>query len=243
MIDLARYGLEESVGLHIIISNFFWWLSIILVFIAYGYRRLWSVGDMPWAFLFLTFICFAIRELGHLSGSPLIGTIRYIFGVWSAIFMASAFISLYLKICQRKKDSMAMTYTPFILVILFPVIVLYLYISGTDVSDLKKITGNIESLVWMAASSLIIYATYMLGTRTTGGFIRVFMFFQFSAFTAFTWKLLGLIESLGSPIPYSIREIIETLFGLFAIVSMYLLMRMLRKLSRYMHSEKYGHKS
>lgn len=243
MIDLARYGLEESVGLHIIISNFFWWLSIILVFIAYGYRRLWSVGDMPWAFLFLTFICFAIRELGHLSGSPLIGTIRYIFGVWSAIFMASAFISLYLKICQRKKDSMAMTYTPFILVILFPVIVLYLYISGTDVSDLKKITGNIESLVWMAASSLIIYATYMLGTRTTGGFIRVFMFFQFSAFTAFTWKLLGLIESLGPPIPYSIREIIETLFGLFAIVSMYLLMRMLRKLSRYMHSEKYGHKS
>ncbi len=243
MINLARYGLEESVGLHIIISNFFWWLSIILVFIAYGYRRLWSVGNMPWAFLFLTFICFAIRELGHLSGSPLIGTIRYIFGVWSAIFMASAFISLYLKICQRKKDSMAMTYTPFILVILFPVIVLYLYISGADVSDLKKITGNIESLVWMAASSLIIYATYILGTRTTGGFIRVFMFFQFSAFTAFTWKLLGLIESLGSPIPYSIREIIETLFGLFAIVSMYLLMRMLRKLSRYMHSEKYGHKS
>ncbi len=237
MIDLAQYGLEESIGLHIIISNFFWWLSIILVFIAYGYRRLWSVGDTPWAFLFLTFISFAIRELGHFSGSPLIGTVRYIFGVWSAIFMASAFISLYLRICQRKKDSMIITYTPFIFVILFPVIVLYLYFSGTDISDLKKITGIIEGLVWMAASSLIIYATYMLGTRATGGFIQVFMFFQFSAFTAFTWKLLGLIESLGSPIPYSIREIIETLFGLFAIVSMYLLMRMLRKLSRYMHSE------
>jgi hypothetical protein len=237
MISLARYGLEESVGLHVILSNFFWWLSIILVFIAYRYRRLWNVGDMSWTFLFLTFICFAIRELGHLSGSPLIDTIRYIFGIWSAVFMASAFISLYLKICQRKKDSMVMTYTPFIFVILFPVIVLYLYFSGTDISNLKKITGNIEGLVWMAASSLNIYTTYMLGTRATGGFVKVFMFFQFSAFAAFTWKLLGFIEGLGSPIPYSIREIVETLFGLFAIVSMYLLIRMLRKLSRHIHSE------
>ncbi len=237
MIDLARYGLEESIGLHIILSNFFWWLSIILIFIAYRYRHLWNVGDMSWTFLFLTFICFAIRELGHLSGSPLIGTIRYIFGVWSAVFMASAFISLYLKICQRKKDSMVMTYTPFIFVILFPVIVLYLYFSGTDISNLKKTMGNIEGLVWMAASSLNIYTTYMLGTRATGGFIRVFMFFQFSAFTAFIWKLLGFIEGLGTPIPYSIREIVETLFGLFAMASIYLLIRMLRKLSKHIYSE------
>ena len=130
-----------------------------------------------------------------------------------------------------------MTYTPFICVILFPVIVLYLYFSGTDISNLKKITGNIEGLVWMAASSLIIYTTYMLGTRATGGFIRVFMFFQFSAFTAFIWKLLGFIEGLGTPIPYSIREIVETLFGLFAMASIYLLIRMLRKLSKHIYSE------
>ncbi len=97
--------------------------------------------------------------------------------------------------------------------------------------------GNIEGVVWMAASSLVIYTTYMLGTHATGGFVQVFMFFQFSAFAAFTWKVLGLIEGLGSPIPYSIREIVETLFGLFAIVSMYLLIRMLRKLSRHIRSE------
>lgn len=237
MIELARYGLEETVGLHVFLSNFSWWSSIILVFIAYGYRRLWNVGDTPWTFLYLTFIFFAIRELGHLSGSPLIGTIRYISGIWSAVFMASAFICLYLRVCQRKKDSNIMTYTPFIFVILFPVIVLYLYFSGTDISNLKKITGNIEGLVWMAASSLTIYTTYMLGTRATGGFIMVFMFFQFSAFTAFIWKLLGFIEGLGSPIPYSIREIVETLFGLFAMSSMYLLIKMLRKLSKHMYSE------
>ncbi len=237
MIDLGQYGLEESIGLHVIISNFFWWSSIILVFIAYRYRRLWNVGNMPWTFLFLMFICFAIRELGHLSVSPLIDSIRYIFGVWSAIFMASAFIFLYLRICQRKKDSVVMIYTPFIFVLLFPAIMLYLYLSGTNISNLKTIMGNIEGIIWMVASSLNIYTTYMLGTRATGGFIRVFMFFQFSAFTAFTWKLLGLIESLGSPIPYSIREIVETLFGLFAMASMYLLIRMLRKLSQHIYSE------
>ncbi len=237
MIDLTQYGLEESVGLHVILSNFSWWLSVILVAIAYRYRHLWNVGDTPWAFLFLTFICFAIRELGHLSGSPLIGTIRYVFGIWSAVFMASTFIFLYSRIFQRKKDSKVMIYTPFVFVVLFPVIMLYLYLSGTDIPSLKTIMGNIEGIVWMAASSLIIYTTYMLGTRVAGGFVQVFMFFQFSAFAAFTWKLLGLIEGLGSPISYSIREIIETLFGFFAIVSMYLLIRMLKKLSRHIHSE------
>jgi hypothetical protein len=237
MIDLTRYGFEERAGFHVILSNLFWWLSVLLAVIAYRYRRLWNVGDAPWTFLFLTFICFAIRELGHFSVSPRIGSIRYIFGMWSAVFMASAFICLYLRIYQRKKDSMVMTYAPFIFVILFPVIMLYLYFSGTNISNLKTIMGNIEGIVWMAASSLVIYTTYMLGTRATGGFIWVFMFFQYSAFTAFTWKLLGLIESLGFQLPYSIREIVETLFGLFAIVSMYLLIRMLRKLSRHMHSE------
>jgi hypothetical protein len=237
MISLARYGLEESVGLHVILSNLFWWLSVILIVIAYRYRRLWNVGNTPWTFLFLTFICFAIRELGHFNGSPLINSIRYVFGSWSAVFMASAFIFLYLRICQRKKDSIVMVYTPFIFIVLFPVIVLYLYLSGTNISNLKMMMGNIEGIVWMVASSLVIYATYMLGTRATGGFIQVFMFFQFSAFAAFTWKLLGFIEGMGSPIPYSIREIVETLFGLFAIVSMYLLIRMLRKLSRHIRSE------
>lgn len=237
MISLARYGLQESVGLHVILSNFFWWLSVILVVIAYRYRRLWNVGDTPWTFLFLTFICFAIRELGHFNGSPLISSIRYVFGSWSAIFMASAFVFLYLRICQRKKDPMAMTYIPFIFAALFTVIMIYLYLSETNISNLKTMMGDIEALVWMAASSLVIYTTYMLGTRATGGFIQVFMFFQLSAFAAFTWKLLGFIEGLGTPIPYSIREIVETLFGLFAMASMYLLIRMLRKLSRHIYGE------
>ncbi len=95
--------------------------------------------------------------------------------------------------------------------------------------------GTIENLIWIAGSLVNIYTTYMLGTRTTGDFVKVFMFFQFSAYLALTWKFLGLIETKGFPVPYSIREIIETLFGLFAIISMYVLTRMLRKLSKQLY--------
>lgn len=237
MINLAQYGFEESLGLHVFLSNLFWLVSIILATTAYRYRRLWNVGDTPWAFLFLTFIFFWIRELGHLSTSPLITSIRYIFGILSAIFMSSTFILLFFRICKRKKDSRLSIYTPFIVGIIFPAIMLYLYYTGVEINSIKKTMSLIESIVWMVASSFIIYTTYMLGMHATGGFTGVFMFFQFSAFAAFTWKLLGLIESMGSPIPYSIREIVETLFGLFAIISMYLLTGMLRKLSKHIYSE------
>lgn len=237
MINLGQYGIEEDVGLHIVFSNLFWWVSVILTIAAYRYRHLWNVGDMPWTFLFLTFLSFGIRELGHLSTSLYIGSIRYVFGIWSAIFMASAFIYLYMRICERRKESKILTYAPFALVIVFPLILLYLYFSGTDITILKNEMQGMESLVWMIASAIIIYATYMLGTHATGKFTKVYMFFQFSAFSAFTWKLMGFIESIGSPIPYSIREIVETLFGFFAIVSMYMLATMLRKLSKHMQSE------
>ena len=237
MINLAQYGLEESLGLHVVLSNLFWLVSIILATIAYRYRRLWNVGEIPWMFLFLTFIFFWIRELGHFSTSPLVASIRYIFGTLSAIFMSATFILLFLRICKRKKDPRLIIYMPFIVGTIFPVIMLYQYYTGVEINSIKKTVGLIEGIIWIVASSLIIYTTYMLGTRATGGFTGVFMFFQFSAFAAFTWKLLGLVESMGSPIPYSIREIVETLFGLFAIISMYLLTGMLRKLSKHIYSE------
>ncbi|MCX9010592.1 MAG: hypothetical protein OIN66_05650 [Candidatus Methanoperedens sp.] len=237
MIDLAQYGSEDSLGLHVFLSNLFWLVSIILATIAYRYRRLWNVGDTPWTFLFLTFIFFWIRELGHFSGSPLIASVRYIFGTLSAIFMSSTFILLCSRICRRKKDSKLVIYMPFIVGTIFPAIMLYLYYTGVEINSIKKTMGLIESIVWIVAASSIIYTTYMLGMHATGGFTSVFMFFQFSAFAAFTWKLLGLIEIMGSPIPYSIRESVETLFGLFAIVSMYLLTGMLRKLSKHIYSE------
>lgn len=237
MIDLARYGIEESIGLHIVLSNSMWWISVLLAVTAYKYRQLWNVGDMPWTFLFLTFLCFGIRELGHFSKSDYIGSIRYVFGIWSAVFMASAFIYLCVRICQRKKDSKLLTYAPFAFVIIFPAIMFYLYFSGTDISNLKKIMNTIENIVWIIASSTIIYTTYMLGTQTSGRFTKVFMFFQFSAYSAFLWKLMGLLESMGSPIPYSIREITETLIGIFAIAAMYVLTKMLRELSKNIYSE------
>lgn len=237
VINLAEYGLEESMGSHIVLSNLFWLVSIILVIIAYRYRLLWNVGETPWTFLFLTFVCFWIRELGHFSMSPLMGSIRYIFGIWAAIFMASAFIYLCSRICRKRKNPRITAYAPFALALIFPAAMLYLFLSGADIPDIKKTMGIIEGIIWMIASSFIIYTTYNLGTHSTGGFTRVFMFFQFSAFAAFIWKFLGLIESAGSPIPYSIREAVETLFGLFAIISMYLLTAMLRKLSKHIYSE------
>ncbi len=96
--------------------------------------------------------------------------------------------------------------------------------------------STLESIVWILASSVAIYTTYLLGTRVTGDFIKVFMLFQFSAYSALTWKLLGLIELGGYTMPYSIREIIETLFGIFAILSMYVLTRMLRRLSKKLYN-------
>jgi len=78
----------------------------------------------------------------------------------------------------------------------------------------------------------MVYTTYMLGTKSTGGFVYVFMFFQLAAFFAILWKFLGFIGSISCPVPYSIREFLETMFGVFAIISMYFLERMLRNLSK-----------
>jgi len=151
--------------------------------------------------------------------------------------MASAFLFLFMRLCERKKEPRILTYAPFALVIVFPVILLFLYISGTEIHSLRNKMQTLESLAWMIASIIIIYTAYMLGTRAAGKFTMVYMFFQFGAYSAFIWKLLGFIENMGSPIPYSIREIVETLFGLFSIISMYVLAKMLRKLSKHMHSE------
>ncbi|NJD77786.1 MAG: hypothetical protein FIB08_11940 [Candidatus Methanoperedens sp.] len=240
MIDLSSYGLEESIGLHVILSNVMWWISLILVIIAFRNRRIWNIGDAPWTFLFLAFFFFGIRELGHLSKEPLIGSIRYIFGIWSAIFMTTALFFIFLILCHGRRITGVIIYIPYALALIFPVIWSYLYIS--DPGNLKSAMGAIENITWIIGSLVTIYTAYMLGTRTTGDFVKVFMFFQFSAYLALTWKFLGLIETQGFTVSYSIREIIETLFGLFAIISMYILTRMLRKLSKQLHGT-YDNKS
>ena len=234
MIDIPfLYGVEETLGLHVILANLFWWTSLILVITAYKNRRIWNVGAMPWTFLFLTFFFFGIRELGHLTNSLFLGSIRYIFGIFSAIFMTSTFIFLYMKIYKRKTISNPVSFIPFIIAIIFPILFIYMDISGTKLESIKDIFSRIENIIWITGSSITIYTTYMLGTKSTGGFVNFFMFFQFAAFFAILWKFLGFIGSLGCPIPYSIREIIETLFGVFAIMSIYVLEKMLRKLSKH----------
>ncbi|MCZ7383941.1 MAG: hypothetical protein O8C63_04230 [Candidatus Methanoperedens sp.] len=225
-------GIEETIGVHVILSNIFWWASLILVFTAYRSRKLWQVGDTPWTFLFLTFLFFGIRELGHLGSSSLIASVRYVFGIWSAIFMTSLFIYLYVLIYMRKTIPKIATCLPFVLALVFPLVMLFLFFAGIKPDDLKNIISSIENLVWIAGSSITILTTYMLGTRAAGGFVKVFMLFQIAAILALLWKFMALITSIGCTIPYSIRETLETLFGVFAIISVYVLTKMLKSLAR-----------
>lgn len=226
------YGVEETIRLHVILSNLFWWVSLILVISAYKNRHIWNVGEMTWAFLFMTFLFFGVRELGHLNKLPIFDSVRYIFGMWSAIFMTSAMILLFIQINQRKKISKTMIILPFTLMFLFPIIYIFLIFSGTKTGDIKHTMSNIENFVWIIGSSITIYTTYMLGTKSTGGFINFYMFFHFAAIFALLWKFLALIANLGCPVPYSIHEVVETLFGVFAIMSMIVLRKMLMKLSK-----------
>lgn len=235
---LDFYGLEENLGFHVIFSIVFWWLSVILMIIAFKYRKFWNVGYTPWSFLVFSFLFFAIREMGHLTTSPVLTSLRYIFGIWSAIFMTSAFIFFYIVIYNRNKPSLISTYIPVVVASMFPIIMFYLYFIDTSSRDLKNIMSILESIVWMTGSSITIYTTFKMGSRVSGGFVNIFMYFQFSAYTAFVWKFLGILEMLIWPVPYSIREIVETLFGVFAIYSVYLLLKMLRKLSRDMYGNK-----
>jgi len=233
MIDVSFLnGVEETIGLHVILSNIFWWVSLFLVISAYRNRHIWNIGELPWTFLFMTFFFFGIRELGHLTKSPILDSVRYIFGIWSAIFMTFAMIFIFMRLYMRKTISRSMIILPFTLIFLFPIILIYNIFSGTRIEDIKYIMSNTENIVWIIGSSITIYTTYMLGIKSTGGFINFYMFFHFAAIFAILWKFLGLIDNISCPVPYSIREIMETMFGVFAILSMIVLRRMLMKLSK-----------
>jgi hypothetical protein len=233
MIDIPfLYGVEETIGLHVILSNIFWWVSLFLVISAYRNRHIWNVGELVWVFLFMTFFFFGLRELGHLTKSPTLDSVRYILGIWSAIFMTSAMVFIFMKIYQRKTISRPMIILPFALMILFPIIFIFLIFSGTRTEEIKYILSNTENIVWIIGSSITIYTTYMLGMKSTGGFNNFYMFFHFAAIVALLWKFLGLIGNISCPVPYSIREILETLFGVFAIMSIIVLRKMLMELSK-----------
>ncbi|HEX7575060.1 MAG TPA: hypothetical protein VF360_01680 [Candidatus Methanoperedens sp.] len=228
------YGFEETIGLHVILSNIFWWVSVILVISAYRYRSIWNVGQLVWSFLFMTFFSFGIRELGHLTKSPFLDSVRYMFGMWSAIFMTSAMIFIFMKLYMRKTISRPMTVLPFALIVLVPVIIMSLIFSGKRVEEITGLMSNIENIVWIIGSSITIYTTYLLGMKSTGGFNNFYMFFHFAAIFALLWKFLGFIGSISCPVPYSIREILETMFGVFAVMSIIVLRKMLTKLSKQM---------
>jgi len=141
-------------------------------------------------------------------------------------------IFIFMKLYMRKTISRSMSYLPFALMFLFPIIFISLIFSGTKINDNEFIMHNVENIVWIIGSSITIYTTYLLGMKSTGGFINFYMLFHFAAIFAILWKFLGLIGNISCPVPYSIREILETLFGVFAISSMIVLRKMLMKLSK-----------
>lgn len=228
------YGVEETIGIHVILSNIFWWVSVLLVISAYRNRQMWNVGELIWAFLFMAFFFFGLRELGHIAISPIMDSLRHVFGIWSAIFMTFSMLLLFIQINQRRKITRTMSVLPFALMLLFPIILLSLIFSGTKAEDIKYIMSNAENIVWIIGSSITIYTTYMLGVKSTGGFINFYMFFHYAVILALIWKFLGLIGNISCPVPYAIREILETLFGVFAILSMIVLRKMLMKLTKKM---------
>jgi len=117
--------------------------------------------DFPVLDIFL----FRCTRIGHLSNSPFFGSIRYIFGIFSAIFMTSTFIFLYMKIYKRKTISNPMSLIPFIIAFIFPFLFIYMNFSGTKIEIIKDILSKIENIVWITGSSITIYTTYMLGTN------------------------------------------------------------------------------
>jgi len=220
------YGLAEDIGSHVILSNLFWWSAFAMCVLAYKNKQKWAVGELPWTFLFLAFLSFGIRELGHLTKDPLLGGMRYIFGAWSAIFFTSVFMCLFQILYLRKKASAPLMYLPFAVMLLVPLLFLYLLQVG-DTTSAKEAMSLVESVVWMVCSVLTIYIMNRLGTSSTGGFVRIYLLFQLAAYFAFTWKLLGILKIEN----YSIREIFETTFGLFAAAAVYDLSRMLKQMS------------
>jgi len=154
------------------------------------------------------------------------------FGMWSAIFMTSAMIFIFMKLYMRKTISRPMIVLPFALIVLVPVIIMFLIFSGKRIEEITGLMSNIENIVWIIGSSLTIYMTYLLGMKSTGGFNNFYIFFHFAAIFALLWKFLGFIGSISCPVPYSIREILETMFGVFAIMSIIVLRKMLMKLSK-----------
>lgn len=117
------------------------------------------------------------------------------------------------------------------LILLFPILLIYFNLSGTRLEETKNMMSLTENLVWIIGSLITIYTTYVLGMKSTGGFNYFYMFFHFAVIFAFVWKVLGLIDSY-CPVPYSIREILETMFGVLAIMSVIVLRKMLIKLSK-----------
>lgn len=209
---------DSAIGL---LTFAIWWVSILVSLSAYKDRKAWNVGEMPWAFLALGFLSFGIREFVQFFGSPILEAASYLFGVWAAVFLLAAFAYLFRTLYQKKGAS-ELKYLPFAANLAALLAFAYLYASGA-----VAVMGYLEAVVWILQGTSTVYIMYMLATRSTGGFIRVYFLAQVSAYFAVMWKVMALLG-----VEHYVREFAEMFFMVFAGLSVYSLASMLRRTSR-----------
>lgn len=224
-------GWLSNITIEQVLTVLLWWASFGAMFTAYRYRKMWDIGTISWVFLLSAFLTFGVRELVPLAGSPLVVIIQNVSGIWSGILFSSAFVSIYRRIYLKKPQDQVLLHVPFVLCLLIPPLVALSSLSGAAAADISGIMGPAESLVWLLAAVLVMYTTFMLGTCSTGGFIRVYFFVQIAAYFAFLWKLFGLLQ-VGN---YAVVRGFELLFVSFTTFAVYTLARMLKSLSARMY--------
>jgi len=199
-------------------------LSFALLLSARKYKKLWAVGNIPWVFLPLSFALFSMREFMDITSPASIMFFKPLLGIWSAFFFSCTFGYLLLTLFFRLKLGKGVEYVPFAFSVM-PVFILSLLLySGFGLAEATKVLNVMETAIWISLGLTAAIFAYLIGSRATGGFSRVYLLFQFAAYSTVTWKILD-IASLS----YS-EEYFEMLFGLFSALAVFELRRMLIKL-------------
>lgn len=196
--------------------------------ITYGHSDRFKLSKMTWILLFLTYTFFVMRALvpAHLSDATQIA--KRTLGSFSAIAMTSTFYFMYLQRYKRKNIQKTVIFVPFTTMLAVMIIAVYLPYGVGDVTAATTVMTIIEKSLWAVGGLIVAYHTYLLGCKSAGRFQYIFMLFQFSAFFAVMWGVLGLSNLFGSNAPEFISETFEFLFMIFSGAAIYVFMKVLR---------------
>lgn len=150
-------------------------------------------------------------------------------GSLSAIAMASTFYFMYLQIYKRKDIQKTVIFVPFATMAAVMIAAVYLVYAVGDAAIATTVMTIIEKTLWTVGGLAVACHTYLLGCKMSAGrFQYMFMLFQFSAFFAVIWSVLGLSDIFGSNAPEFISETFEFLFMIFSGAAIYVFMKVLK---------------